>query len=55
MHGRMEGTRMAYSEPMPALKAKETREFEKRLSCFRLSAEQKRFYEEARRRFKERD
>ena len=46
---------MAYPEPIPALEAKEGKEFEKRLSCFRLSAEQKRFYEEARRRFKERD
>jgi hypothetical protein len=46
---------MAYPEPIPALKAKETKEFEKRLSCFRLSAEQKRFYKEAGERFQERD
>ena len=52
---RMEGTQMAYPEPIPALKAKEAKEFEKRLSCFRLSAEQKRFYKEARERFKEKD
>ena len=46
---------MTYPEPMPALKAKETNEFEKRLSRFRLSAEQKRFYKEAGERFKEKD
>ena len=55
MHERMEGTQMAYPEPIPALEAKEAKEFDKRLSCFRLSAEQKRFYKEARERFKERD
>lgn len=55
MHGRMEGTQMTYPEPIPALTAKETEEFEKKLSCFRLSAEQKRFYKEARERFKERN
>jgi hypothetical protein len=55
MHGRMEGTQMAYPEPIPALEAKEAKEFEKRLSCFTLSAEQKRFYKEARERFKEKD
>ncbi len=54
-HGTMEGTQMTYPEPIPALTAKETEEFEKRLSFFRLSAEQKRFYKEARERFKERD
>jgi len=55
MHRRMEGTKMAYPEPIPALEAKEAKEFEKRLSCFTLSAEQKRFYKEARERFKEKD
>ncbi len=53
--GMMEVTQMAYPEPIPALTAKEIKEFEKRLSCFRLTAEQKRFYKEARERFKERD
>jgi hypothetical protein len=51
----MEGTQMTYPEPIPALTAKETEEFEKKLSCFRLSAEQKLFYKEARERFKEKD
>jgi hypothetical protein len=55
MPGRMGGTQIAYPEPIPALKAKETNEFEKRLSRFRLSAEQKRFYKEAGDRFQERD
>jgi len=54
MHRRMEGTQMAYPEPIPALEAKEAKEFEKRLSCLTLSAEQKRFYKEARERFKAR-
>jgi len=46
---------MAHPESIPALTAKETEEFEKKLSCFRLSAEQKLFYKEARERFKEKD
>ena len=46
---------MAYPESIPALEAKEAKEFEKRLSCFTLSAEQKRFYKEAREIFKEKD
>jgi len=55
MHEGMEGTQVAYPEPIPALGAKEAKEFEKKLSCFTLSAEQKRFYTESRERFKEKD
>jgi len=46
---------MAHPEPIPALKAKEAKEFEKRLSCHRLSTAQKRFHKETSERFKERD
>jgi hypothetical protein len=46
---------MAYPEPIPVLKARDAREFEKKLDCFKLSAAQKRFYKEARVRFEEKD
>lgn len=46
---------MAYPDPIPTLKAKDAKEFEKRLECFELSAPQKQFYKEARTRFAEKD
>jgi len=46
---------MAYPEPIPALKAKDAKEFDKKLKSFKLSAAQKRFYKEARERFEEKD
>jgi hypothetical protein len=39
---------MAYPEPIPALKGEEAREFLKRLKKFKLSAEQKEPYRNAR-------
>lgn len=42
---------MAYPEPVPALRAKDAKEFEKRLDRFELTAAQKQFYKEARERF----
>lgn len=38
---------MAYPEPIPVLKSKDAKEFEKRLESFKLSGAQKEFYREA--------
>ena len=43
---------MAYPEPIPALKAKDAKKFEKKLDKFSLNSAQKEFYKEARKRFK---
>lgn len=43
---------MAYPEPIPALKSKEAKEFEKRLENFKLNSAQEEFYKEARKTFK---
>ena len=42
---------MAYPEPIPVLKSKDAKEFEKRLESFKLSGAQKEFYREAIERF----
>ena len=42
---------MAYPEPIPVLKSKDAKEFEKRLQSFKLSGAQKEFYREAIERF----
>jgi hypothetical protein len=47
--------RMTYPEPIPDLKARDARAFERRLKRFELSDQQKQFYTEARARFAEKD
>ena len=37
---------MGYPEPVPAIKAKNVEEFEKRLAEFKLTEQQKKFYRE---------
>lgn len=44
---------MAYPEPIPALKSKDAKEFDKKLKDFSLNSAQKEFYRDARKRFKE--
>lgn len=39
---------MAYPEPIPALNAKEAREFQRNLAKFKLTPKQKDFYREMR-------
>jgi hypothetical protein len=43
---------MAYPEPVPALNAKETREFIKNLDEFKLTPKQKEFYRDTRAKLK---
>jgi len=43
---------MAYPEPIPALNAKHSKQFMKKLDEFKLDDQQKEFYKEARERFK---
>jgi hypothetical protein len=44
---------MAYPEPIPDLSAKDAKEFEKKLSKFKLSETQKKFYKQGRERFQD--
>jgi hypothetical protein len=43
---------MAYPEPIPALNAKEAREFQRNLAKFKLTPKQKEFYREMRAKLK---
>jgi hypothetical protein len=43
---------LAYPEPIPALKAKDAIKFEEKLGKFSLNTAQKKFYKDARKRFK---
>lgn len=38
---------MAYPEPIPVLKSKDAKEFERKLESFKLNGAQKEFYREA--------
>ena len=38
---------MAYPEPIPVLKSREAKEFERKLESFKLNGAQKEFYREA--------
>ena len=44
---------MGYPESIPTVKAKDSKEFDKRLRNFSLTEEQIEFYKEGRKRFKE--
>jgi len=44
---------MAYPEPIPVVKGKDAREFDRRLSNFKLTAAQREFYREGIERLKE--
>jgi hypothetical protein len=46
---------MAYPEPIPVLKSKDAKEFDKRLSQFKLSKAQKQFYKKGLAAFKDDD
>jgi hypothetical protein len=44
-------SKMAYPEPIPVLKSKDAKEFEKKLESFKLNKAQKEFYKEAKKTF----
>lgn len=46
---------MGYPEPVPAIKAKNVEEFERRLANFSLTEEQKEFYREMFKKLEEND
>jgi hypothetical protein len=43
---------MAYPDPIPALNARDAKEFKKRLEKFKLTSSQKKFYKETRAKLK---